>query len=485
MPDFWYSLLFLFLFLLNPAQGTEIHLAAENMQTDPALHSLHLQGNVRVFAGDLRILAAQALWDSASQSLQAWTEVQVHSPDWQLRADSLSLELPKRILEAQQGELQTGPLRISFQQAWLHPDFWLLQQVHLKAEGIPGYWRAAELRIYPQQPGNNLLLSHLQWSLLPLSLPSLQAHLPLATPPPELPAEIRDQMGWFAPSLNLVEGGLAIRTSSRLYQDPQQRLYARLDYHPQWGWQGGLSHEWRQWGILNSEILGLSTPGQSLRGHLSWQGELGPGTLRSGLYWQEPSVFFNRLLLPPLQIQRQTSDWYSAHVWLGDWFQLPGLRWRPLLGLQWDPAGLTSAGSLQWQSQAWIPLPGLGLQASGLFNGLSGPGLQDLTAGLRLLGEWQVPENWILGAYAEHYASSLKADFFAQSWWLRPRAGTYAVWKVNPNLALGTRLEWVLPAQELTALESLLSLHQGIWVMNLLLQAWPPGLQIQFHSSLF
>lgn len=486
MPTFWYSLIVLLLGFLSPsAWGADIHLRAENLNTDQTLQTFDLQGYVRIFVGDIRILADRAFWDAASQSIQAQNNVQVHSPDWTLFAENLNLELQTRILQAEQGQLKTNFLQIDFQKTWIHPDLWLFQKIQLKAAGIPGKVHAAELRIYPHYPGNNFQLSHLHWNLLPLSLPHLQVHLPLSDPPPELPAEIREQTGWFSPSLNFVTGGLALNTSSRLYYDPKQRLYARLDYHPQWGWQAGLSHEWRQWGILNSEILGLSAPEQSLRGHLSWQGKLGAGTLRSSLHWQEPSEFFHRLLLPPLKDQRRTVNWHSAHIWLGDWFQFPGLRLRPLLGIQFDSAGLIHAGSLQWQSLAWIPLPGLGLQASGLINGLAGQSLQDLTVGLRFLGEWQISENWILGTYAEHYGSTLKTEFFAQNWWLKPRGGTYVIWKVHPDLALGSRLEWLLPTQEFTALEGMFSLRQGIWVINTLLQAWPLGIQLQIHSNLF
>lgn len=484
MSGFWHGLL-LCLFWAGPVLAADLHLSAEQVETDPHLKLVSLKGQARIFAGDYRITGQSLTWDQTSQSLLGQGEIEVQTPDWTLKAAAVSLALKSKALQAQKGSLSYHKLRLHFDQASLNPFSWVLKQVKIEAEGIPGYLEAESLTLYPESAADNLQALNVHWNLLPIPLPNLQFSLPIGPPPAELPSEIRAQTGWFSPSLNLVQGGLAIGSSSRLYQDSQQRLYARLDYHPLQGWLGGFSHEWRQWGILNTEILGLSQPQNPLRGHVEWQGVLGSGTLRSGLHWQESSLFLNRLLLPPLKNSLQALNWHSDHLYLSDWFRFSGVRLRSLAGLQISSENWLGAGSLQAISQPWIPFPQLGFQASGMLNLLAGNQNRDLSAGLRILGEWTPHESLILGDYFEQYLSSLPGESFAQAFWLQPRNGLYAIWKITPDLALGGRIEWVLPAQEFSGLEALLTLRQGVWVLNLLAQAIPAGVQVQIHSALF
>jgi hypothetical protein len=104
---------------------------------------------------------------------------------------------------------------------------------------------------------------------------------------------------------------------------------------------------------------------------------------------------------------------------------------------------------------------------------------------LRLLGEWQPAPGWVWGLYAEQYRSSLPADFFARPEALEPRSGSYLIWQLSPQVALGTRLEWHLPAQGLAVAEGMFTLREGVWTLNLLAEGIPPGLQVQVHTSWF
>lgn len=485
----------------SPTVAADLIFSSDAAQSDPQLTQLELQGAVQVFLGDYRILAEQLHWDRASQTLQAQGQVECVSPQWELTARQLRLDFKQQTLSAQAGQLQYLGLALKFEAAEITAYNWQFKGVQFSAPGVPGQIEAQTLVIYPELSHENIQFSQARWSALPWLLPSLNLSLPLGDPPPEQASELRSQTGWFSPSLNLVEGGLALGSTLRLHQDASQRLYARLDYHPVQGPLAGLSHEWRpenQQGVLNSEILfqnlpptasansGLPNTAGPLRGHLEWQGALwGKNYLRAGLFRNAPSAFFSRLLLPPLKTSLTPLEWHSEALFLSDWLSLPGLRLRGLAGARVTDAHWHGAGSLQAISQPWIPLPGLGFQASGLLNGLIGESGQALTGAVRLLGEWEAQPNWLWGAYGEQYLSGLPGEVFAQSSWLMPRSGIYSIWKIAPDLALGGRVEWLLPAQGLSAAETLLSYRQGLWVLNLLLQGIPPGLQVQLQTALF
>lgn len=497
--------------LAQASQAEDLIFSAEQAQTDPQLNQLELQGQVQLFLGNYRILAEALHWDKTAQMLHASNQVEVASPEWELSARQVQMDLQGQTLRAEQGKLQYQGLELAFDIAELNAFNWLLRGVRLKVPGIPGEIQAEEVLLYPELVHENLQLLRPRWSLLPFSLPALNLSLPLGTPPSELASELRSQTGWFSPSLNLLEGGIALGSTTRLYQDASQRLYARLDYHPVQGPLAGLSHEWRPEslnGVLNSEILAQAPPQNistatsnnlplqlPLRGHLEWQGGVwGKNLLRAGVFVQEPSAFFSRLMLPPPKNSLQPLAWHSEALFLSDWLSLPGFRLRSLWGARLSNANNRAsptwygAGSLQAISRPWVPLPGLGFQASGVLTGLIGEGGQALTGGVRLLGEWEVWPNqpdWILGAYGEQYLSGLPSGFFAQESWLLPRSGIYSVWKLSPELALGGRLEWVLPAQGLSAAETMLSFRQGVWILNLLVQGIPPGLQVQVQTGLF
>ena len=504
--------LFLVLFLAlclcltPPAEAEELIFSSEQAQSDPQLNQIEMQGQVQLFLGNYRILAEHLHWDKATQTLNASGEVELASPEWELWAERLQMDLQGQTLKAEQGKLSYQGLALRFEKAELNAFNWLLSGVHLIVPGIPGEIEAKQVLLYPELSHENLQLTQPRWNLLPfslpLSLPALNLSLPLGDPPPELASELRSQTGWFSPSLNLLAGGLALSSSTRLYQDASQRLYAKLDYHPVQGPLAGLSHEWRPEslkGVLNSEILAQNLPqnlsaGQNalpLRGHLEWQGGIfGKNLLRAGLFLQEPSGFFSRLMLPPLKNSLEPLAWHSEALFLSDWLSLslpglPGVRLRSLWGARATGSNWHGAGSLQAVSRPWIPLPGLGFQASGVLNGLIGESGQALTGGLRLLAEWEATPDWIVGAYGEQYLSGLPVGSFAQESWLLPRSGVYTIWKILPELALGGRVEWVLPAQGLSAAETMLSWQQGIWVLNLLVQGIPPGMQVQVQTGVF
>jgi hypothetical protein len=496
---FWHGLLCVCLLGLgpsSPAKASEVVFSAQSAESDPQLQQIELKGQARLFAGNYRILADYLLWDQATQTVSARGNIEIAGPEWVLSAQSLRLDLHSEALSAQAGSLEYFGLKLDFARAELNQANWQFKVVNLSAAGIPGIVQADSLLLYPTLSSDNLQLSNARWSVLPLPIPSLNFSLPLGEAPPQS-NEVRTQTGWFSPSLNLVQGGLALGSTSRLYQDSQQRLYGRLDYNPLQGVLAGFSHEWRPQntnGVLNTEILGMSPTlnanaqpsTELLRGHLEWQGDLGgKNQLKTALHWQEPSLFLNRLLLPPIKNNLQALAWHSDSLLLSDWLHLPGLRLRGLAGVQFSDQNWLGAGSLQAISSAWIPVPGLGFQASGMFNGLFGSSLQASTGGLRLLSEWQASENWILGGYGEQYLSSLPSGFFAQDSWLQARGGLYTIWKITPDWAWGGRVEWVLPAQAFSALETMISLRQGIWVLNLLAQAIPAGLQVQLQTSLF
>lgn len=490
-------------FLLTPrTEAEELIFSSEQAQSDPQLNQIDLQGQVQLFLGNYRILAERLHWDKATQTLNASGQIELASPEWELWAERLHMDLRGQTLRAEQGRLSYLGLELTFEKAELNAFNWLFSGVKITIPGIPGEIEAKQMLLYPELPSENLQLTHARWRLLPFSLPTLNLSLPLGDPPPELASELRSQTGWFSPSLNLLEGGVALGSTTRLYQDPSQRLYARLDYHPVQGPLAGLSHEWRPEslnGVLNSEILAQKLPQNvsagnpplPLRGHLEWQGGLfGKNLLRAGLFLQEPSGFFGRLMLPPLKNSLEPLDWHSEALFLSDWLSLslpglPGLRLRSLWGARVTASNWHGAGSLQAVSRPWIPLPGLGFQASGVLNGLIGESGQALTGGLRLLAEWEATPHWILGAYGEQYLSGLPVGSFAQESWLLPRSGLYTIWKILPELALGGRVEWVLPAQGLSAAETMLSWQQGIWVLNLLVQGIPPGLQVQVQTGVF
>ncbi|MGE3725754.1 MAG: hypothetical protein AB7I41_09395 [Candidatus Sericytochromatia bacterium] len=475
------------------ASAEELIFRSEQAQSDPQLKQIELQGQVQLFLGNYRILAEHLHWDKASQTLSASGQVELVSPEWELKADHVQLNLQGQTIQAEQGQLSYQGLVLRFEKAELNVFNWQLSGVRLNVPGIPGEIEAKQVLLYPELSSENVQLTQPRWSLLPLTLPSLNLSLPWGDPPPELASELRSQTGWFSPSLNLLEGGLALGSTTRLFQDASQRLYARLDYHPVQGGLAGLSHEWRPQslnGVLNSEILAQSaseTPHQiPLRGHLEWQGGLwGKNRLRAGIFLQEPSGFFGRLMLPPLKNSLQPLAWHSEALLLSDWLSLPVLRLRSLWGARVTGTNWHGAGSLQAISRPWIPLPGVGFQASGVLNGLIGESGQALTGGLRLLSEWEAQPNWIVGAYGEQYLSGLPVNIFAQESWLLPRSGVYTIWKILPELALGGRVEWVLPAQGLSAAETLLSWRQGIWVLNLLVQGIPPGMQVQVQTGVF
>lgn len=503
-PAHSFFLCFFFaLLLLTPrAEAEDLIFSSEQAQSDPQLNQIDLQGQVQLFLGNYRILAEQLHWDKATQTVNASGQIELASPEWELWAEHVQMDLHSQTLRAEQGRLAYLGLELKFEKAELNAFNWLFSGVQLKIPGIPGEIEAKQMLLYPELQTENLQLSQARWSLFPFYLPTLNLSLPLGDPPPELASELRSQTGWFSPSLNLLAGGLALGSTTRLYQDASQRLYARLDYHPVQGALAGLSHEWRPEslkGVLNSEILAQNLPqnvseGQNplpLRGHLEWQGGLfGKNLLRAGLFLQEPSSFFSRLMLPPLKNSPEPLDWHSEALFLSDWLSLslpglPGLRLRSLWGARVTGSNWHGAGSLQAMSRPWIPLPGLGFQASGVLNGLIGESGQALTGGLRLLAEWEATPNWILGAYGEQYLSGLPVGSFAQESWLLPRSGVYTIWKILPEWAIGGRVEWVLPAQGLSAAETLLSWQQGIWVLNLLVQGIPPGLQVQVQTGIF
>jgi hypothetical protein len=138
-------------------------------------------------------------------------------------------------------------------------------------------------------------------------------------------------------------------------------------------------------------------------------------------------------------------------------------------------------------SQPWQLTPALAVQASGTLSAFrrQTPAEGHLSGSLRLLSEWLPASGWVWGNYAEHTLSSLSPDFFARAEVLQPRAGSYLIWQVSPQLALGSRLEWQLPAQRLSQWEGLLTLREGLWTLNLWLQGFPPGIQLQLHTQAF
>lgn len=460
----------------------DMHLWARTLEAegDPVL--IRLNGQSRLFSGELRLLAQRLRWAPDADLLSADGQVELAAPAWELRAESLEFRPALAYLTARQLHLNYRDLQLQAARAEMSAEVWQLHEVEVRLRDSPLVLQAHEVRILPGRLQENLLLEGITLPGLPWRWPALTLSLPELAPEQ---AEIRAPASVFQPELGLAAGGLRAGFSSELWRDQQQRFYGRFSFEPQLGPLAELAHEWRpdnDW-LLHSQ-LGLGNNGLQARAEALWQTPLGLW-LRGRGRWQQPDSFLAEFWLPPLAITPVPAsdlEFWLASEWLS-WPQWPALRTRVLAGARWpqQQAGLTWLAQLPlWQTESQL------LEASSLINGFY---LADSsgfvgTAGTRLLFQQTLLDNLTLGGSLEQYMSSLTASGFTQPERLSPWLSVFALWQPWPDLGLGCETAISLTSGRLVLADALVSWRLRPFYVHLLMQGIPPGLQLQTRFEL-
>lgn len=467
----------------QPAETTEfnlpsLHLYAQELEASGTPLILSLQGDGRLFWGELRLLAQDILWAPDPGLIQARGQIHLAAPEWELSAEQLELRPNQGYLQAQNLQLNYRGLVLKASRAEMTGSVWQFYQVEVSLSESPLVLQAARLRILPGVSHENLMLEEVGLPQVPLRLPVLTLSLPEISP---RTAEVRAPVSAFQPEVGLTAGGLRLGLSSQLWNDEQQRLYGRLAYDPLLGPLAEFSHEWRpqpSW-LLHSQ-LGISQQGLQARAEALWQTPVNLW-LRGRARLQQPDSFLSEFWLPPLNpIITPVS---GLELWTAsEWLSWGPLRTRVLAGARTpqQQAGITGLGQLTLYADDHQRLEG-----SVLLNGLLSAFTPSAgTAGARLLYQHRLSDNLTLGTYLEQYVSGLPSGSFLQPERLNPWLAAYTLWQPREDLGFGLEAALSLTTGRLALADALISWRIRPFYLHLLLQGVPIGVQLQTRFEL-
>lgn len=477
----------------TPALAEDLHFHGESIVYEQNSGLVLLEGQAYVLWGDYRLEANEIIWDPVARQLEARGQILLSSPMGDMRAERLT-GTPDQFLRLEQGQWAYGPLQLSFARGLIQPDLVWLYQAQVVLPHLPPI-QAAEVRIFPGLTEENLQLYQAQVGELP-PLPELKLSVPL-NPPEQLPPELRPQNSPFQPHLGWSADGLSAGLQIRLLEQPEQRLYVRLNSQPQARFVPGLAYEWRPRPDLVSNT-DISWQGQ-FQGQqdLLWQLSSG-AAIQADLRVGRANHFLTSLLLPPTQALITLFPASSQAIFSSEWHHWHG-QWRWIAGLQ---AATTTLQNPIWHRQASVsaqylsPRWALGnwgeAYVSGMLNGLwtdrenhPAQNLSSVTSGARLLVETQPFPPLTSGLYLEGFLSSFPRDYLLNPAGLEPRMGTYLLWDVYPGLALGAQAEVSLQSGSLISLDGLVSWEWQPFLHSVLLRTQPFGIQLQSQVGVF
>lgn len=479
--------------LAAPALAEDLHFHGESIVYEQTSGLVLLEGQAYLLWGDYRLEAQEIIWDPAARQLEARGQILLSSPTGDIRAERL-MGSPDQLLRLEQGQLAYGPLQLRFAHGLIQPDLVWLHQAQVTLPNLPPI-QAAEVRLFPHLMEENLQLYQAQVGDLPL-LPELKLSVPI-NPPAHLPPELRPQNSPLQPQLGWSADGLSAGLQIRLLEQPEQRLYVRLNSLPQARFVPGVAYEWRPRPDLVTNT-DMSWQGQ-FQGQqdLLWQLASG-AAIQADLRIGRANHFLSSLLLPPTQALITPLPASTQAIFSSEWYYWGG-QWRWIGGVQAATTTLQSpifhrqaSVSAQYISPRWALGSWGELYVSGMLNGLwtdkqdlPARDLTSVTSGARLLLETQVLPALTTGLYLEGFVSDFPRDYLLNPAGLEPRLGTYLLWDAQPGLALGAQAEVSLQSGVLISLDGLVSWEWQPFLHSLLVRTQPFGIQLQSQVGVF
>lgn len=491
-PTIWlFTAAIVFSSLLTSTAGAAIEqeeaiFHARHLSYDAHFGVYHLKGRAMFILGPYILEADDIVWDRNTSLVQARGHVRLATPDSDVTATSLTVDLQRQSIEFTQGQVRYQEwMTWDVAHATITPELWQAEQVTLTSDHFAVPLKAAQARFWPRLAYENLHLHQL--TLGPLVWP--QWNLTVTDSAwPHFSFDNRPLNSGLLPSLGWGPQGPMVSLTQRWHESLEQRFLTGLSYQSEQGFVPSTIWEWRPLpSVLLSSQAGWQQT-QGLTGHqeLFWHSPQ-QGMLRLGARYHEPAMNLAVLGLPWLALSATqpvtteavfSSAWQNLPLGWGQWRMITGAL---LMGPPWQSGG---GMSVNWLSPAWDLWRGQ-VQLHTLGNYFNWNGQSWWTGATRSIWKTPLGAHVTLGGYFEIYRSTAPENLFWKPNLQHPRVGSFALWDATPDLTLGVSTELSVLNGQWSALEGIVSWRWQPLVVTVWIQGIPLGLQSQVTTSVF